>query len=222
MIFAALGAIHGNLPALDAALDAVDAQGIEIIVCTGSAIGLYPWPNEVVERLRERRVVTVQGEDDRWVVRSLRQRSLLRRKCAPARAAALEWTFDRLRSDLLEELATWPRRRDFVLDGLRVCVCHGAPSGARRDASDSLDVMRRERETAAADIVVGGHGDAWLCRLLEDTLFVHPGPVGRLGPAGYAMVDTEREPWSAEFIEAPYDWDAVRARLDECGLPVPE
>lgn len=42
---------HANLPALEAALAAMDYAGCEWIVHTGDAIGIGPHPREVLERL---------------------------------------------------------------------------------------------------------------------------------------------------------------------------
>ena len=39
--------IHGNLPALEAALARIDELGIDTTYCGGDLVGYGPWPNEV-------------------------------------------------------------------------------------------------------------------------------------------------------------------------------
>ena len=39
--------IHGNLPALEASLDAIDAMGVDAVYCGGDLVGYGPHPNEV-------------------------------------------------------------------------------------------------------------------------------------------------------------------------------
>lgn len=52
MRVAVLADIHGNLPALDAALDDIDAAGVDAIVLNGD-IATRPMPAETLDRLAE-------------------------------------------------------------------------------------------------------------------------------------------------------------------------
>src|SRR6185437_2510370 len=49
---AILADIHGNLPALDAVLAQIDAEGIERVVCLCDVATLGPQPREVIARVR--------------------------------------------------------------------------------------------------------------------------------------------------------------------------
>jgi predicted phosphodiesterase len=54
MRYALLSDIHGNLPALDATLHDIRARpDVDAVYHLGDLVGYSPWPNEVVERLRE-------------------------------------------------------------------------------------------------------------------------------------------------------------------------
>ncbi len=46
--------IHGNLPALEASLDAIDAIGVDAVYCGGDLVGYGPHPNEVCRLIEER------------------------------------------------------------------------------------------------------------------------------------------------------------------------
>ncbi len=56
--------IHGNLHALDAILDAYDKLGIKDLICCGDIVGYGAFPNECVERVRERNIYCVVGNHD--------------------------------------------------------------------------------------------------------------------------------------------------------------
>ncbi|HEX5442031.1 MAG TPA: metallophosphoesterase family protein, partial [Ktedonobacterales bacterium] len=56
--------IHGNLPALEAVLAAVAAEGVERIVCLGDVATLGPQPREVIARLRTLGCPVVMGNTD--------------------------------------------------------------------------------------------------------------------------------------------------------------
>ena len=52
--------IHGNLPAVHAALARVDELGIERVFCGGDLVGYGPHPNEVVALIAEREWKSVE------------------------------------------------------------------------------------------------------------------------------------------------------------------
>jgi predicted phosphodiesterase len=62
--------IHANLPALDAVLNDVDNQNIDMVFCLGDLVGYAPWPNEVITTIRERNIPTIAGNYDYGVGRN--------------------------------------------------------------------------------------------------------------------------------------------------------
>ena len=64
MKYAVLSDIHANLEALTAVLRRVDALGVDRIVTCGDIVGYYSNPNECIEMLRERDVISVRGNHD--------------------------------------------------------------------------------------------------------------------------------------------------------------
>jgi predicted phosphodiesterase len=63
--------IHGNLPALEASLDAIDAIGVDEIYCGGDLVGYGPYPNEVCALIEEREIPTIYGNYDYAIGRDL-------------------------------------------------------------------------------------------------------------------------------------------------------
>jgi predicted phosphodiesterase len=63
--------IHGNLPALQAALGRTDELGIEEIYCGGDLVGYGPRPNEVCALIQERAIPTIYGNYDYAIARDL-------------------------------------------------------------------------------------------------------------------------------------------------------
>lgn len=53
MRYAILGDIHSNVEALDAVIDAIDAEKPDAILCTGDLVGYGAAPRECVRRIRE-------------------------------------------------------------------------------------------------------------------------------------------------------------------------
>ena len=63
--------IHGNLPALEASLDAIDAIGVDAVYCGGDLVGYGPHPNEVCRLIEERGIPTIYGNYDYAIAREL-------------------------------------------------------------------------------------------------------------------------------------------------------
>lgn len=217
MYLAIFCAVRGNFPALQAILEAVDERGIETVFNAGNCVGRYPWPNEVVGILRERNIPTVQGTEDRAAARFLRSSERMMRKLPEDVRRGLEWTHAHTASVNLEWLGTLPRERRFTLEEIDILLCHGAPTGTkeRLTAETAPEVFERQREVANARLILCGGSDTPFARHIQDTLFVCPGAADG---ARFALVDTESEPWTVAFHEAPYEAGLVRQRMDEAGL----
>ncbi len=227
MHLAAIGDIHGNLSALQAVLSEIDESGIETLLHTGDAVVGYPWPNEVIDVLRERGAACVQGEADRLAVRFLKKQQTLGRKWPAAAFESLRWTYEMLRSENLEFLRGLPKTLRLRLEGIDIALFHGVLGSQTEELRphDAIERFQRQREQARSPLVVCGRSHEAFSRWVEDTLFVNPGSVGVPSDhqplARYVVIDTESEPWEAHFREVPYDMGAVEARLVELGLDGP-
>ena len=51
--------IHANQPALDAALTAIEAIGVDAVYCGGDLVGYGPRPNEVCATIEQRGIPTI-------------------------------------------------------------------------------------------------------------------------------------------------------------------
>ncbi len=224
MILAAIGGIHGNLPALEAALGEIEAAGIQTILNTGDSVAGFPWPNETVALLQSHGVVSVQGNFDRLAVRFGRKRAAMERRLDPAAAGVLAWTHEHCRGATLEYLRTLPKTQHIRLEGIGIFLCHGhAQSQSANLAADSpAGLFQRQREAVECGLFVCGAAPAPFARETMGTLFVNPGPLaplsGELGAAQYALINTETAPWEASFHKAEYDAGKAEDALAAAGL----
>src|ERR1700691_1270690 len=63
--------IHGNLPALEAALARIEELGIKRVFCGGAVVGYDPHPNEVCRLIAQREIPTIYGNYDYAIARNL-------------------------------------------------------------------------------------------------------------------------------------------------------
>jgi predicted phosphodiesterase len=233
-----LSDIHANITALDAALEAANGKW-EKVVCLGDVVGYGPDPNEVINRIRSLRAITIRGNHDK-VSSGLADADDFN---PVARNVAL-WT----RSQLSPENKEWLERLPVgpvSVDGFT--IAHGACRDedeyvfAPAQALDSLLDARSPVTffghthlqggfTLRNDVVGVLHfkppGDSAYASLrieVGTTYLLNPGSIGqpRDGDtrAAFAIADLANN--SVEFWRVPYDIEAVQKRMHEGSLPEP-
>lgn len=180
MRVAVLADIHGNLPALDAVLDEVEAAGVDAIVLNGDVVA-GPMPVETLDRLAALgdRTVWVRGNADREVVDAydgVPDDDLPDEARLPAAYCA-----GRLSPRHRDTLAGLPLTVTLEVTGLGpVRFCHAT---ARSDTEmilvdSAVDRYRAAFAGTAEPTVVLGHTHMPFDRLAGRRRFVNPGSVG--------------------------------------------
>ena len=213
MRVAAIGDIHGNLPALDAVLGEIEHGDVEAIVIVGDTIS-GPWPVDVFDRLVRVEARFVRGNADREVLeRSTRYGPLA------------TWCADRLGAERLAVAASWPLALALEIDGLgRVLVCHSTPTSddpiyTRITPDADVSEMLGDID---ADVVVCGHTHMQYDRTLAGGLrVVNPGSVGMPyeGQPGafWALLGP-----NVDFRTTRYDARATVEAVRELSAPIGE
>ncbi len=121
--------IHGNLPALAAVWADIKWQGVDEILCLGDVVGYYPWPNEVIEFIRERAITLVQGNYDESVGEELPACG-----CDFPTAAAmligetsLQWTINTVTCENKRWLQDLPKNLRLQRATYDLLLVHGSP-----------------------------------------------------------------------------------------------
>jgi putative phosphoesterase len=219
--------IHGNLPALEAALGAIEEIGPDAVYCGGDLVGYGPWPNEVCRTIEERDIPTIygnydyaigRGEDDcgcAYVTqhdRELGQQSV---------AWTLEHTDQRSR-DYMREL---PFDLRFDLGGKRVRLVHGSPRKVNEYLFEDKPAKTFERIAAGADcdVLVFGHTHKPWIDEFGGVLFVNCGSVGKPkdgDPRGaFAVLAATQAGVEARIERFDYDAELASRQVAAAGLP---
>ena len=64
MKIAVISDIHGNIYALMKALEDIDEQNVDKIICLGDLVGYGPHPNESIALIRRREIPCIKGNYD--------------------------------------------------------------------------------------------------------------------------------------------------------------
>lgn len=108
--------IHGNVTALRAALDDIQARGITRIVNLGDVIGKGPRGSEAIKLARDTCEASVRGNWDTFIASE-----------ASAHSSELaRWTRDELTADDRAWLGARPNTFELVLSGRRIRLFHAS------------------------------------------------------------------------------------------------
>lgn len=209
--------VHSNLEALKVVLARV--EGMEIY-CLGDVVGYGANPNEVVEALRKRDVLTVMGNHDYAVVTG--ETGLFN-----ARAAmAAKWTTKMLKDSNLAYLSSLPRYRRLRLGDAEGYLTHGSPDDTLWEYVDPWthrQLFGHYLERLHVRFLGLGHSHVpFVSEEAGGTVF-NPGSVGqpRDGDrrASYAVVSAVGERVRVDNFRVEYDCEAAASKIIAAGLP---
>lgn len=145
--------VHGDYTTLETAIHRLKTyHHVEQILCAGDLVGRGPQPDQVVQLVRERGIVTVRGNHDEWSYSlSLENKTYL--KDLP-----LEWRGD--------------------LAGRTIYMCHGKPGnnlwGLYRDHISNT-LLNMMLVSLNADVLITGHTHMPLYVRVKRGCVVNPG-----------------------------------------------
>jgi predicted phosphodiesterase len=224
--------LHGNLPALNAVLKDLDERRPDAIFCLGDLVDFAPWPNEVIEAIRHRRIPTLMGNHD--------ERIAFHHKIVPlethsaeeriVRALAIEHTHNVISPENRAYLADLPRSMRITFGGsssaTRILLVHASTRRIDEyifEDHPELDVKGMLRENNV-DILVMGHTHLpYIRRLTNRTFALNAGSVGRSkehdAHATYLMLTMSESHFRPQIVRVKYPVDITVAALRASGIP---
>jgi predicted phosphodiesterase len=211
---AALYDIHGNLPALDAVLDAIARLGVDRVVIGGDVVP-GPMPSECLHRISTLAVPVdaIHGNGEIAVLNARAGRDPGR--LPESAREAVRWVADELDAVTELSLASWPLTSRLAVSALGdVLFCHATP----RDAFEIFTahtpdaVLRPIFDAANAAVVVCGHTHIQFDRTIGRTRVVNAGSVGMpFGAPGadWLLIDDG----TISLRHTAYDLEAAAARI---------
>jgi predicted phosphodiesterase len=238
MRIAVVSDIHGNLPALQAVCEEIDALRPDLVLNLGDIVSGPLWPRETAEWLMARNWPTIAGNHERQAL-------------AAAAGAGDE--------DAFTAAEITPPQRDWLAalpaavalaEGAVYCF-HGIPGddlsglmetvtpGLGRDGYPGIRAatdaeVRARLANVAGEVVLCGHTHVPRAIRLDGRLIVNPGSVGRPAydhdqpfdhvvetgspHARWALVERRARGWQGQLRLTAYDWEASASRAASLGF----
>lgn len=230
-ISAVLSDIHSNLPALQAVMKVVEAEGCDEILCLGDIAGYGAQPIEVIAILREKGAKCIQGNHDSLITG---QNPGLNYSSVSHLAAV--HNRDLMSQEELKFLADLPQDMEGQQNSLLI---HGSP-----EYQDTYLINETQIGVAALEVkgrlgpglCFFGHthvpafhdgrshifepGKEYICDP-EARVMINPGSVGqpRDGDSRASFVLWDRDRNVVRLMKADYDNEAARDAILAAGLP---
>ncbi|MBZ0282358.1 MAG: metallophosphatase family protein [Anaerolineae bacterium] len=155
--------VHADLPALKLALDMLQRQGVDQIICAGDLVDKGLDGDAVVSLLRERQIPCVLGNHDE---KAENTNYWIKQQYGSSHARILT-------DDTIAFLSKLPLTQRFEWAGINVMLAHGRPwsNDEYLYAHSDKDTLRTVVRYAKAEIVILGHthepmqvkvGTAWV------------------------------------------------------------
>jgi putative phosphoesterase len=220
--------IHGNLPALEASLEAIEQIGVDAVYCGGDLVGYGPHPNEVCRLIEEREIPTIYGNYDYAIARDLDDCgcAYVTRHDRELGQRSVAWTLEHTDQRSKEFMLGLPFDLHFELGSQQVHLVHGSPRKVNEYLFEDKPARLYERLAAAepAGVLVFGHTHKPWIHVYGGVLFVNCGSVGKPKDgdprAGFAILEVDDGGQVVPSIErVPYDAEAVAREVAAAGLP---
>lgn len=225
MRIALIADIHSNIFALNEVLLDIDNRNADLIVCLGDLVGYATFPNEVIDTIREARILTIKGNYDEAVGEELMVCGCdyPDPKDAENAGISLSWSIDETREDNKEYLKGLPMEAIMNFEGRSIRFVHGSPRRINEYLKESSKEAEEVMVELEEDILVCGHTHKPYFKQFGEKLLINAGSVGKPKTgnpkANYVVLDLNNKAPKVEIYEVNYEYEKTASAIEEVGLP---
>lgn len=216
--------VHANLPALQAALRAIHQEGYDLLVHTGDAIAIGPFPAECLDLLLNTpNTQFIMGNHEAYFAYGLPQPQPP--WMSDGEVAHQQWTHAQLDPSLRAVVAAWPFEHQQTWDGVAVTFVHYgldasgrnfAPIMAQPTGSD-LDTLFARYTTS---LLFYGHHHPF-ADVQGRARYINPGSLGchTVPLARYTVVEIKQNAYGVTHRQVTYEDHALAAAFAQRKVP---
>ncbi len=225
-----LGGIYSNYLALDAAIRAAKARGVDAIWALGDFGAFGPHPDRSVELLREHDIPGIQGNYEESLSSNAEDCHCGYTDPRDNHYAQIsyDYTFAKTSAAYKQWMGTLPKQARLELGDQRLLLCHGSPRQINEflwESNTPTPFIDRMLDANDADLIVCTHtGIHWQRRDDRGRGVVNVGALGRPANDGrtnvwFAILTSGPHGVQTEFVPVEYDHERLAREMTEEGLP---
>ena len=222
--------VHANLPAFEAFLEDLDKRKPDAVYCLGDLVGYNIWPNEIIDKIRDKKIPTIAGNHDLKVRKS------------DFSINDKNYAYSIVSQENRKFLLSLPShiRLEYQLteQAMSVLLVHGSPRSNEEYVLEDLDetYVRALLFESKTDVLFCAHSHLPYHRVIKsynDDSFYHIINTGSVGKpkdgnirGGYIILTINeetsldhKEKLKVEFIRFDYDINKAANAVEESPLP---
>lgn len=229
MRIAVISDIHSNIYALEAVLEDIKSKDVDLITCTGDLVGYGTRPNEVIETIRNNKILTIMGNYDDAIgnLKIVCGCDYKDPKDAEKAGLSMQFTGEVTSKENKEYLRNLPGEATFKFSGKTIRFVHGSTrlinEYLKEDSKEANEVM----DELSEDILVCGHTHIPYYKYYGKKLLVNAGSVGKPKTnnpnANYVIIDIknpnpltkEESKVEVEILEVEYDFEKIAKEIED-------
>jgi predicted phosphodiesterase len=230
--FGIVADIHANLEAFTVALETMEKEGVDQIICLGDIIGYNANPRECLAIIIDRKIPSIRGNHERFAIGEAEE---------PLKEDTLkmsEWTRRQLSDEQMQFLETMPNKMEHEVGFL---ITHGSPRNKDEYLLKlhafiaNLKLMEEKYphlkicfhgHTHLPSVMAGGH---IVQEIQKDTVvtldankiyLINPGSVGQ--PRDHCPLTSfgifDHTAYTFNFYRRPYDIESAQKKIQALGF----
>ena len=216
MRIAIISDIHSNIHALDAVLADIEAKGVDSVYATGDLVGYLPYPNEVVNRIREKNIPSIRGNHDDVIGKGkhFSQEEVAEMDMLQQQGnASSVYTNNTISQENRRYLSELPDHLVIDLAGIKVRLVHGSLDRIDEYLYEEDDKLAQVAESFEEDVLVFGHTHIPFVKKINGKSFINAGSVGKPkhgnSKGAYVLLAHDDKGFKAEIVEVFYDLSII-------------
>ncbi len=219
MKIAVISDIHGNIYALDEILKDIKKQKVNFTICLGDLVGYGCNPNEVIERIRNEKILCIKGNYDASVVD--KDYTFIREN--KINSFSLPWAVKTVTDENREFLKELPKTIVLEFNNKKIQFVHGSPRKINEYLTEDYEKINEIIDDFNYDVLVCAHTHIPYIKKISTKLIINDGSVGKPKngtPHGtYAILDISPEDFNAQINIVPYDYEKIMTKMKKLDFP---
>lgn len=221
MRIAVISDVHSNIYALDNVILDIKERNVDMVVCTGDLVGYATRPNEVINKIKEEKILTIMGNYDEAIgnCKIICGCDYPDPKDAEKAGLSMHFTGQVTTEENKKYLRNLPKEAIFTFNNITIRFVHGSTRVINEYLKENSKEADEVMSELVEDILVCGHTHIPYTKYYGEKLLVNAGSIGKpktnKADANYVILDICDSKVDVEIIEVEYDFEKIAKEIEE-------